>query len=161
MRSPRPTPLLAVLVTAVLLVAAACGNDDGGGADAGGATDATTSTTTAAGGADDAVEIPADELVDMTGRDTVEIDSVDNTFEPKYVEITAGTRVVWKNLGRNPHDILPSVDGAFPSVSAADMPPGASHIVTFAEAGDFPYYCSTHGTPTSAMNGAIRVVPAS
>lgn len=102
---------------------------------------------------------PKDELADETGKAVVEITAIDNTLEPRYVEISVGTRVIWKNEGRNPHDILPDVEGAFPGATASEMPPGSTHTVTFDTAGDFPYYCSTHGTMKSGMNGAIRVVP--
>lgn len=145
----RPRTLLALVATTVLL--AGCG--DSGTADDAGAKPAgdTKSTTTFA--------FPKDEIVDMTGQPTVTISAIDNSLEPRYVEVSVGTRVIWQNNGRNPHDILPAVEGAFASASAAEMPAGASHIVTFDQAGDFPYYCSTHGTMKNGMNGAIRVVP--
>ena len=54
-----------------------------------------------------------------------------------------------------------AVDGAFAGAVASEMPPGSTHTVTFDTAGDFPYYCSTHGTMKNGMNGAIRVVAAS
>jgi plastocyanin len=30
-------------------------------------------------------------------------------------------------------------------------------MVQFDDAGDYPYYCSLHGTPTAGMDGRIRV----
>lgn len=116
-------------------------------------------TTSGSAGPTTTFDFPKDEIVDQTGKPIVEIKAVDNSFEPRYVEVTAGTRVLWRNEGRNNHDVLPSVDGAFPAATAAQMPSGATHEVTFNTAGDFPYYCSLHGTPKNGMNGAIRVVP--
>lgn len=142
-------PVVAAFAVLTLLTAG-CGD---GSKDADAASGATGPTTTFA--------FPKDEMADETGKAVVEIIAVDNTLEPRYVEVSVGTRVIWKNEGRNPHDILPAVDGAFPSATASQMPPGASHSVTFDTAGDFPYYCSTHGTMKNGMNGAIRVVAAS
>ena len=146
-RRPLRTPAVAVLAVATLLTAGCGGSDD--------AADARPSSPTTT------FAFPQDELVDETGKAVVEISAIDNSLEPRYVEITVGTRVVWKNEGRNPHDILPAVEGAFAGAAAAEMPPGSTHTVTFDTAGDFPYYCSTHGTMKNGMNGAIRVVAAS
>ena len=73
---------------------------------------------------------------------------------------TAGTKVNFVNEGRNRHDLVPATDGAFPGVTQADFGPGRTHVVTFADPGDFPYYCSVHGTMKHGMNGAVRVVAA-
>jgi len=145
-RRPVRRPVVIALAVACLL-AAGCG---GSSKDAGAKTASGPTTT---------FDMPKDELVSKVGEATVEIDAVDNTLEPRYVEISVGTRVVFKNAGRNPHDIVPDVDGAFEGIRQAQFPAGSSHIVTFDTAGDFPYYCSTHGTMKHGMNGAIRVVP--
>ena len=43
-------------------------------------------------------------------------------------------------------------------IDQEDFDPGDEGAVTFDEVGDFPYYCSLHGTPTKGMIGGIRVV---
>ncbi|MFN8053323.1 MAG: plastocyanin/azurin family copper-binding protein [Acidimicrobiales bacterium] len=106
------------------------------------------------------VSIPAGELVDKTGQATVEINAIDNELNPRYVEISTGTRVIWRNGGRNKHDIVPGVDGAFKGVTQANFAPGGTYSVTFGTAGDFPYFCSVHGTMKHGMNAVIRVVAA-
>lgn len=137
------------LLLALAVFAAGCGdsgadakNDDQGAAAAPAST----------------IDIPKDELVSMVGQSTVTITVVDNTFEPQYVEVSAGTKVIWKNEGRNEHNIIPTVDGAFPGIEHHEFVPGSSHIVTFSDPGDFPYFCSIHGTKKNGQNGAIRVV---
>jgi plastocyanin len=146
-RRPLRVSVVAALTAMVLLPAGCAGSKD-----------AEVKTST---GPTTTFDIPKDELVSKLGEATVTISAVDNTLEPQYVEITAGTKVIFKNEGRNAHDIVPAADGAFDGVGQAQFPPGSSHIVTFDTAGDFPYFCSVHGTMKHGMNGAIRVVAAS
>lgn len=145
----RTSSVLAVVLALVSLVLAGCGDDK--------AADTTSGDTGSSGATATTFAFPKDELVDETGKSVVEIKAIDNSLEPRYVMVSPGTRIVWRNEGRNPHDILPDVDGAFPAAKASEMPPGATHTVTLTEPGDYPYYCSTHGTMKSGMNGAIRV----
>jgi plastocyanin len=88
---------------------------------------------------------------------TVQIDSLDNIFRPEDAQITAGTEVVWRNRGRNVHNVLP-VDGDGWGVEVDDFGPGETYAHTFTEAGTYPYYCSLHGTTTAGMIGTITVV---
>lgn len=104
-------------------------------------------------------EIPAEDLVDKTGEATVTVTMVDNMYEPRYLKVSAGTQVVFRNDGRNLHDVKPEFDGAFAG-SPDNLSPGGSYLVTFDEAGEFPYYCEPHGTMRNGMNGAIVVVDA-
>lgn len=106
------------------------------------------------------VDLSGKDFVDSTGQATVEVSAVDNNFKDPYIEISAGTKVVFTNDGRNQHNVLPVVDDAFPAIEVADFEPGETGEVTFDEPGDFPYYCSLHGTTTKGMVGAIRVVEA-
>ena len=102
-------------------------------------------------------KIPAGELVDMTGKKTVTIDAVDNAFQDRYVKVSPGTKVVFKNDGQNPHNVLASDQGAFTDVDTDQFMPGATAEITFDDSGNFPYYCSLHGTPTRGMNAEIIV----
>jgi len=103
---------------------------------------------------------PASEFEDKAGSADVALTVIDNTFEQKYVTVTVGSKVTWTNNGDTQHNITPVVGGAFPSVAATDFKPGATHTVTFDKPGDYPYYCTLHGTPRNGQNGIIRVVPA-
>jgi plastocyanin len=94
---------------------------------------------------------------DHTGKDAVEVDAVDNTFKAEYTEISAGTTVTFRNDGHNEHNVIPTETGGFGAIPADQFEPGTEQTVTFAEPGDYPYYCSLHGTKTKGMIGAIRV----
>ncbi len=90
-----------------------------------------------------------------TGKRAVTVDMVDNNFQPEYVTVRAGTKVTFVNRGHNRHNVF-SVDDGF--TSSGFLGRGDSWKVTFKDAGDYPLYCSLHGTPTSGMVGGIRVV---
>jgi plastocyanin len=129
-----------VAVLVLLIAVAGCGDDDAAG------------------------ELPADypdvaesEYQDMTGQDSVTIDARDNTFSPRYVVISPGTEVTFANVGRNPHNAIAVQAGAFVDVPTNELQPGDSASRTFDSAGDYPYYCSLHATPTRGMTGRIRV----
>jgi plastocyanin len=94
---------------------------------------------------------------DQTGETAVEVDAVDNTFKPEYLQVSAGTTVTFRNDGRNDHNVLPTEVGAFEAIQADQFLPGTEQSITFATPGDYPYYCSLHGTKTKGMIGAIRV----
>lgn len=138
---PVPRWLLGLVLVAVpALLVAACGND-------GGSSSATT----------EAPSVPEENLDDQTGRDAVVVQARDNTFLSQDVLISAGTEVTFENRGRNPHNVLPVEDGAFPAVETEDFQPGDEAAITFDEPGEYPYYCSLHGTETGGMVGTIVV----
>jgi len=113
-------------------------------------------------GSDHPTEIPED-AVDHTGIDRVTISVTDNGFEDRVIMVSAGTTVVWKNNGRNLHNIRPSVDtrqpGWFTEIPAEILDNGGAGSITFEMVGDFPYYCSFHGTPTRGQHGRLIVIP--
>ncbi len=84
------------------------------------------------------------------------IQSLDNTFRPDRIEVAAGTEVVWENVGRNDHDVVPA-DGGSWGVSKDAFGPGATYSHVFTEPGEVTYYCTIHGTPTVGMTGTIVV----
>jgi plastocyanin len=88
---------------------------------------------------------------------TVVVQSIDNTFRPEVIEVAVGTEVVWQNRGRNEHDILS--DAGF-GVSAAAFQPGDEYRYVFLEPGEFPYWCTIHGTDTVGMIGTVVVTDA-
>jgi plastocyanin len=94
---------------------------------------------------------------DRTAATSVQVDAVDNAFKPEYVTVKAGTTVTFRNDGRNEHNVIPTISGGFAAIQADQFKPGTEQPVTFATPGDYPYYCSLHGTKTKGMIGAIRV----
>ena len=94
---------------------------------------------------------------DETGATAVKVDAVDNTFKAEYIEVDAGTAVTFRNDGRNDHNVIPVAAGGFAAIQADAFEPGTEQTVTFTDPGDYPYYCSLHGTTTKGMVGAIRV----
>jgi plastocyanin len=96
------------------------------------------------------------DIHEETGHRAVTIEAVDNTFEPKFSSVSTGTTVTFRNAGHNKHNVI-SVGDGFGSSKILD--PGDTWKVTFRTGGDFRFYCSLHGTPTSGMDGGVRVVP--
>ena len=106
------------------------------------------------------IEIP-DDALDWTGRGAVGIDVQDNAFDQRVVVVSAGTELTWTNQGRNEHNVRPAIEGAFDPISATALAmKGDSASRVFAEPGDYPYFCSLHGTATNGQTGRIIVVPA-
>src|SRR5690554_821802 len=140
----RPLRLgVAALLVGALALLAGCGDDDGGSG--------------RGGAAADLPDVPEDEWEDMTGQDTVTIDTRDNTFTPENVIVSPGTKVVWSNRGRNDHNVIPVEEGSFEQIPIEDLRPGSEASRTFDDAGEYPYYCSLHATPDRGMIGRIRV----
>lgn len=105
------------------------------------------------------IDIP-DDALDLTGFDSVDIDIQDNAFVQRVVVVTAGTEIVWTNNGRNEHNVRPSIEGAFEPISTLALAEkGQSASLTFDSPGDFPYFCSLHGTAGNGQTGRVIVVP--
>ena len=141
-RTRRLLPLFAI---PMVLVAAACGGDEA-------TADSTSTESSSAAAQDDTA------FEDQTGRDEVVIQVRDNSFMGQHVTVSAGTTVTFDNRGRNPHNAVPVDDGAFADVPTESLQPGQAATVVFGEPGEYPYYCTLHGTATAGMVGTIRVV---
>ncbi|HSL56746.1 MAG TPA: cupredoxin domain-containing protein [Acidimicrobiales bacterium] len=157
------TSLSTVAVAGVLLLVAACGGDDStevGAPITTPDTEPAAVTTTVADAVDEPVAIDLSDrtFTDRTGEAEVEVLVRDNTFTPADIEVSVGTTVVFPNRGRVDHNVLPAVPGAFPAIEREDLEPGEVGTVTFTEPGEYPYYCSLHGTTTRGMVGSVRVV---
>ncbi len=135
-----------------MLLVAGCSSDDSGGDSSSGDDGAAAETAEALALMDEG------DIKDETGESEVTVDSRDNVFKPKYIEVTAGTTVTFDNVGRNVHNVLPVEEGAFTPIEADEFDPGDVGTITFDEVGDYPYYCSLHGTKTKGMIGGVRVV---
>lgn len=149
---PRPFRMLASAALAVIaLTLSACGDGES-------ATGTTDPVDTTAPAGDDVPDLSVEEFDDLTAETAVDVVARDNTFVPAYIEVRAGTTVTFTNRGRNQHNVLPTTEGAFPTIEAEDLEPGTSQDITFDAPGDYPYYCSLHGTKTKGMVGAVRVM---
>lgn len=103
-------------------------------------------------------DLSQEEFTDLTADDAVAVQARDNAFVEPYITVKAGTEVDFTNKGRNQHDVVPVVDGAFAEIPVADFQPKDSGSVTFTVPGDYPYYCTLHGTKDKGMIGAVRVL---
>jgi plastocyanin len=88
---------------------------------------------------------------------TIEVTTLDNTFVEEEVNVEVGTEVVWKNGGRNDHDIVPVVESEGWGVGSEGFHPGDAYSYVFTEPGEYPYYCTIHGTADVGMTGTIIV----
>lgn len=129
-----------ILVSVAVLVLASCGSDSGGSADAA-----------------DVPKVDDSEWVDETGESTITIDTKDNTFTPEHVKVSPGTKIVFDNRGRTAHNVIPSIKDQFTSISVDELQPADTATLVLDDAGEYPYYCSLHGTPTKGMIGSILV----
>jgi len=112
----------------------------------------TTIPTTLAG----APEPPATATF-LPNGELVEVRALDNTFRVETIEVAAGTEVLWKNGGRNDHDVLPVDDALDWGVPTDGFTPGDEYSHVFDTPGVYPYYCSIHGTKEVGMVGMVIV----
>jgi plastocyanin len=89
--------------------------------------------------------------------DAVEIDAIDNSFQPEAARVAAGTEVTFVNAGRNSHNVVPEDDDAEWGVDTDDFQPGDSSSYTFDEPGTYRFFCSIHGTLDAGMPGVLVV----
>jgi plastocyanin len=125
----------------VAAVAVGCGGDDGG-------------DTSGAGGDTEAPETPDATVLE---GDSVEIEALDNSFQPEASQVAAGTEVTFVNNGRNSHNVVAEDEGAEWAVDTEDFQPGDSSSYTFEEPGTYRFYCSIHGTIDAGMPGVLVV----
>lgn len=99
------------------------------------------------------VEQPAE----GAGAEEAYVRAQDNTFVEETISVQAGTTVMWENMGRQDHDVLPA-DGCDDwGVDVDGFAPGESYQHTFEEPGSYRYYCSLHGTEEAGMIGEVIV----
>ena len=85
------------------------------------------------------------------------VDALDNSFRAQTLTVSAGTQVVFVNVGRNVHDVKPAGGSSDWGVDQRQFAPGALYAVRFETPGLYPYYCSIHGTEAAGMTGTIEV----
>lgn len=110
----------------------------------------------ASGGSDDEIVRPDDKIIDLRGEERVEVPIRDNVYEVRWFRVDPCTEVVFVNEGANPHNVVPAVDGAFAIIDQAALMEAPQSLVV-GTPGDYPFYCSIHGTPTRGQNGFMVV----
>ncbi len=84
-------------------------------------------------------------------QDEQTVKMVDFAIEPKTLTVPAGAAVTFLNVGKAPH-MATSDTGVFDTgnVNAGETP----KLITFSEAGTYPYYCKYHAG--LALNVTLR-----
>jgi plastocyanin len=121
----------------VVAFAVACGGDDG---DVGGA------------GGEGA---PPDAT--LLEGDAVQLNAVDNSFQPEAAKVAAGTEVTFVNQGNNDHNVVPEDEDADWAIDAEEFHPGDEVSYTFEDPGTYRFFCSIHGTIDAGMPGVLVV----
>ena len=93
-------------------------------------------------------------VVGQSSGGAVEIEIDDTSFSPKDAVIPPGTKVRWTNIGDVRHSVTPDAGSQF---GIAVLEPGESYEFTFADPGDFGYFCSFHGAPGTGEFGTVMV----
>ena len=97
-------------------------------------------------------------LPDTGQKQTIQIEILDDFFQPQVVTIPIGYSVIWVNQGTHPHTVTAD-DGSF---SSHILQPGSSFEHQFTNAGNFDYFCEVHGeSGRRGMYGTITVATGS
>jgi plastocyanin len=149
-RALRSALLGAAVLSTVALTS--CGDDSDAESDAVTTVESASGSTT--------VEPPDDDggpsSVAPNGEE-VEVLALDNNFRPEELEVEAGTTVIWENGGRNDHNIVPADDSDSWGVGIEQFRPGDVYSYAFTTPGEYPYYCTLHGTADFGMIGTVVV----
>lgn len=73
-------------------------------------------------------------------------------YQPTPLEVPAGTTVVWTNQDAIEHSVTPEQPAG--DFGSDLFTKGQQYAYTFAEPGEYPYYCERH----ESMRGIVRVV---
>jgi len=135
----------------IVLLATACGSD------ASMAVTAAVTTTVTAVTAAVTTEAPTPTAPPAP----VQVQALDNSFRLQDLTVVVGTEVVWRNVGRNDHDVTPLVvddagEGAW-GVPQGEFGPGAEHAHVFEHPGVYEYVCTIHGVNGKGMVGTVTV----
>ena len=85
--------------------------------------------------------------------------ATDNQFRPARVTVSVGERVIWRNVGSNPHTV--TAYGGNWRKDARLFQPGDRTARTFAATGVYRYFCKIHGSVSggqcTGMCGRVTV----
>ena len=129
-----------MVMALVAVLAVGCGGDDGG--DVGEA------------GGDAPTDAPDATVLE---GDSVQINAVDNSWQPEAAQVAAGTEITFVNQGNNDHNLVPEDEGAPWAIDAEEFHPGDEVSYTFDDPGVYRYFCSIHGTIDAGMPGVLVV----
>ena len=101
------------------------------------------------------IERPMD-LVDLTGNSEITVEVGDNYFRPRNFIVDPGTRIVFVNVGFTPHNVIPTEEGAFERIPDTALSEGPVTLI-LDDSGDYPLFCSIHGTATFGQTGYVVV----
>lgn len=94
----------------------------------------------------------------------IRVTVVDTAFKPAQVSVAVGSKLVWKQSGKQPHSVTATQDefdsspDCSPLEIASCLHEGSSFSHTFDKPGTYRYYCRVHGLPDgTGMVGAVRV----
>lgn len=88
----------------------------------------------------------------------VEVQALDNSFRPEALTIEVGTEVVFANVGRNDHNVIPQPDSIQGwGVGEAEFAPRAEYRHVFESPGEYRYICTIHGVKGKGMVGVLTV----
>ena len=95
-------------------------------------------------------------------RPPVYVQALDNVFRQRDIVIPPGTEVVWTNVGRNEHDVVPSEFEKSPEEAPWGVPsesfaPQSTYSHVFVTPGVYRYVCTIHGARDKGMAGTITV----
>ena len=98
----------------------------------------------------------------VAGVSAVAVQARDNVFVEPHVTVEVGTEVVWSNVGRNDHDVVPVEFEDDPTAAPWGVTPEAfrpgdvySHV--FDAPGVYAYVCTIHGIGDKGMAGTVTV----
>jgi len=95
-------------------------------------------------------------IVDLRGQASVLIDIRGNAFNERFFRVDPGTEIVFENNGVNPHNVTASAEGAFETIPKEALEESRQALILDAE-GDYPFFCSLHGTETRGQTGYVIV----
>ncbi len=106
----------------------------------------------ACGGSTDASE--------QISGDNVTVRMFDNRYEYTEIRISVGGTVNFLGAGRNPHNTV-AADGSWSTeevTGTLEQYEGDEAVITFTEAGEYPFFCTFHGNAEGdGMAGTVIV----